>query len=213
VKITILYDNETFNEQATKDWGFSCLIEEPDIPGLLFDTGAKGSVLLHNMVVLGISPLDIGTIVISHTHFDHAGGLPEFLLFNDNVDLYLPATLEGDLPVRDVTIVKNATPIYEGISSTGVLDNIEQALLLSTEKGTVLITGCAHPGLGKIMDIAAEKGPIHGIIGGLHDFDDFDRLNTVDFVCPCHCTQYKTEIGLIFPDKYIAGGVGVTINI
>jgi 7,8-dihydropterin-6-yl-methyl-4-(beta-D-ribofuranosyl)aminobenzene 5'-phosphate synthase len=41
----------------------------------LFDTGQVGKYLLHNMKVMGINPNDINTIVISHGHLDHTGGL------------------------------------------------------------------------------------------------------------------------------------------
>jgi 7,8-dihydropterin-6-yl-methyl-4-(beta-D-ribofuranosyl)aminobenzene 5'-phosphate synthase len=179
----------------------------------MFDTGAKGSVLLHNMNVLDISPSGIDIIVISHAHFDHSGGLKEVLLLNNNAGLFLPLPPDRDFPAQNITFVQQACPVCERISSTGVLDKIEQSLLLDTESGTVIITGCAHPGVGKILDIASGRAPVRGIIGGLHGFDDFERLNNLEFVCPCHCTQYKAEIEMLFPDKYIKGGVGAVIHI
>jgi 7,8-dihydropterin-6-yl-methyl-4-(beta-D-ribofuranosyl)aminobenzene 5'-phosphate synthase len=179
----------------------------------MFDTGAKGPVLLHNMDVLDISPSGIDIVAISHAHFDHAGGLPEILRLNNNAALFLPLPPGRDFPAKNVTIVRQACPVCERISSTGVLDGIEQSLLLDTESGIVIITGCAHPGVGKILDIASDTAPVRGILGGLHGFDDFERLSDLEFVCPCHCTQYKAEIEMIFPDKYIKGGVGTIVQI
>jgi len=48
MKITILYDNEAWDQNLQSDWGFSCLIETPAID-ILFDTGAGGTILLDNM--------------------------------------------------------------------------------------------------------------------------------------------------------------------
>ena len=213
MKITILYDNDTLAGQTIGDWGFSCLIEEEGIPRVMFDTGAKGSVLLYNMNILGISPSGIDAIVISHAHFDHAGGLPEILRLNINAELFLPFPPGRNFPLQNVTVVQQACPVCERISSTGVLDGIEQSLLIETERGTVIITGCAHPGVGKVLDIASGMAPVRGILGGLHGFDDFERLKDLEFICPCHCTQYKEEIEMLFPEKYIKGGVGAVVHI
>ena len=68
--ITEVYNNIPCREGLTPDWGFSCLVEEA---GLLFDTGAKGDVLLSNMRALGIDPADIRYLVLSHDHWDHGG--------------------------------------------------------------------------------------------------------------------------------------------
>ena len=211
--LTVLYDTDTLAGQTIEDWGFSCLIEEEGIPRVMFDTGAKGSILLYNMNVLGISPIGIGVIVISHAHFDHSGGLREILQLNGNAELFLPLPPGRDFPAKNVTVVQQACPVCEHISSTGVLDGIEQSLLINTEKGIVIITGCAHPGVGKVLDIASGMAPVRGIMGGFHGFDDFERLRDLEFVCPCHCTQYKTEIEMLFPEKYIKGGVGGVVTI
>jgi hypothetical protein len=43
VKITIVYDNEVWEEGLEADWGFSCLVEADNSPRILFDTGGRGS--------------------------------------------------------------------------------------------------------------------------------------------------------------------------
>ena len=75
MKITIVYDNCLSKPGLRTGWGFSSLIETDCAPPLLFDTGADGTTLLHNMRKLGIDPGRIGIIVISHAHGDHTGGL------------------------------------------------------------------------------------------------------------------------------------------
>ena len=45
---------------------------------ILMDTGADGPTLLHNMKLLGIHPNDITHLVLTHGHYDHSWGLPDF---------------------------------------------------------------------------------------------------------------------------------------
>ncbi len=55
MKITIIYDNEVNKPGLKAGWGFSFLIEIENTPPILFDTGADGTTLLHNMKELGIN--------------------------------------------------------------------------------------------------------------------------------------------------------------
>jgi len=76
MKLTIVYDNEVYKKDAglKSDWGFSCLIETEN-EDILFDTGAKGKILLNNMEKLDVEPEKISKIIISHEYWDHYGGL------------------------------------------------------------------------------------------------------------------------------------------
>ena len=82
MKLTITYNNEA-KEGFSSGWGFSCLIEA-DNKKILFDTGDEPTGLLSNMKKLDINPKDIDTVVISHNHWDHTGGLQGFLKENGN---------------------------------------------------------------------------------------------------------------------------------
>lgn len=42
---------------------------------MLFDAGPEGATFLRNTKVLGVDFAEVGTIVLSHGHWDHAGGL------------------------------------------------------------------------------------------------------------------------------------------
>ena len=201
MKITIVYDNTTSKADLQADWGFSCLVEVENTSKILFDTGTDGKILLSNMEKLGIDPTLIDEVFISHAHFDHTGGLTEFLKINNKVKIYNPDSFF------------KPTKIHESVFSTGQLDEIEQSMGVMTDKGTVLIVGCSHPYMGNILDAAKKFGKIYGVIGGMHGFSEFELFQDLELICPTHCTQHKAEFKKLYPQKYIEGGVGKIINI
>jgi len=209
MKITITYDNTAFRKDLRADWGFSALIEVENTPKILFDTGGNGKILLGNMEKLKIDPSSIEEVFISHPHFDHTGGLSEFLKVANIVKIYLPSSLGLDNEV----ILKQPQKIHENIFSTGELEGIEQSMGIETEKGIVLIVGCSHPYMGHILDAAKQFGKIYGIIGGMHGFSEFELVKDLKLICPTHCTQYKAELKKIYSQKYIEGGAGRIIEI
>ena len=104
MRLKILYDNES-EEGFISGWGFSCLIETGKRT-ILFDTGWDGNILLHNMDKLGVIREEIDTIVISHEHWDHLGGLT--YLLHPEVDVYEAATVikTSHLLEREVAILE-----------------------------------------------------------------------------------------------------------
>jgi 7,8-dihydropterin-6-yl-methyl-4-(beta-D-ribofuranosyl)aminobenzene 5'-phosphate synthase len=211
MKITIIYDNTVFRNDLQSNWGFSALIEASE-KKILFDTGGSGSILLSNMVKLGIVPKDIDDVFISHSHFDHTGGLSAFLDQNNEVKLWIPRSFRGVKNAKEVMEIENPSKLYEGIYSTGELGGIEQSLCVETQKGIVIITGCSHPKMKHIIAVASQFGKVYGIIGGLHG-NRPESLKNLDLICATHCTQYKQEIKSLYPDKYIEGGAGKVIEI
>lgn len=61
-----------------------------ETPGhkLLFDVGATG-LFLENARRAGIDLGQVDTVIISHGHYDHGGGLAEFLKINKKAKIYL----------------------------------------------------------------------------------------------------------------------------
>ncbi len=211
MKVTIIYDNEVWKEGLRADWGFSCLVEA-DNKKILFDTGANGALLLDNMKKLDIDPAKIDDIFISHAHHDHTGGLQDFLKLNSNVRVFVPASLRAR-GAEKVISVSNAITIYENIFSTGELKGMEQSMAVKIEKGIVVVAGCSHPGVKNILKAASQFGKPYAIIGGLHGFNEFDLIKDLAFICPTHCTQFKSEIKNLYPEKYVEGGAGKIIEI
>jgi len=213
VKFTVVYDNKSKKLGLIADHGFSCLIEAPNASKVLFDTGANGSILLHNMRELNINPNTIDIVVISHPHNDHTGGLKNIIEANKDAEFYLPRSFKRRISAKRVSKIKESLEIRQGIFSTGELRGKEQSLVISTSKGLVVVVGCAHPGVGTILDAAARFGKIYGIIGGLHSFGQFDRLDPLSLICPCHCTQHKLAIKRLLPDRCSDCGAGLILEL
>jgi 7,8-dihydropterin-6-yl-methyl-4-(beta-D-ribofuranosyl)aminobenzene 5'-phosphate synthase len=211
MKATIIYDNTAFKKDLQADWGFSALIEAKG-KRILFDTGGSGSILLSNMSKLEIIPTEIDEVFISHAHFDHIGGLSAFLDQNNEVKVWIPHSFRGVRNAKEIVSIKNSTTLYEGIHSTGELEEIEQSLCIETQKGMVIIAGCSHPRMEHIIRAASKFGKVYGIIGGLHG-NRPESLKDFDLICSTHCTQYRQEIKSIYPERYIEGGAGKVIDI
>lgn len=213
MKVIIVYDNVAFRKDLQADWGFSALIETKEIR-ILFDTGADGHILLSNMQKLGINPRSINEVFISHAHWDHIGGLSAFLDQNPEVKVWAPPSFQEPKNENTRKAIKLGNPrkLHKGIYSTGELEGIEQSLCIKTEKGITVIAGCSHPAMKHILQAASQFGKVYGIIGGLHGTRP-ESLKNLDLICPTHCTQYKSEIKSLYPEKYVEGGVGRTIEI
>nr|MBN2276938.1 MBL fold metallo-hydrolase [candidate division Zixibacteria bacterium] len=212
MKITLIYDNETSRDDLIADWGFACLVEF-DNHRILFDTGADGRILLKNMAALKIEPESIEIVFISHLHWDHTGGLQSFIRLNPDVRLYIPANYDPPADARKVVGIKDPVQIEKNLFSTGLLEEIEQSLIIKTAHGIVTVVGCSHSGVENILKSAGKHGKNFALIGGLHGFENYEALRDLVHVCPTHCTQHKTEIKEAYPKKYIDGGAGKIIEL
>jgi 7,8-dihydropterin-6-yl-methyl-4-(beta-D-ribofuranosyl)aminobenzene 5'-phosphate synthase len=209
IRITIVYDNVAWDKALLPGWGFSCLVETP-ARTLLFDTGARGEILLGNMEKLNLTPSAIDTVFISHAHWDHTGGLESFLRVH-SIPVVVPAFCPVPKHASDVIRVTGSMKIGDGLFSTGLLGGIEQSLVIQTNEQAAVIVGCSHPGVETILARASAIGNVHVLVGGLHGFDAFHAIENLDYVCPAHCTRYIQEIKHRYPEKYIAAGVGKVI--
>jgi 7,8-dihydropterin-6-yl-methyl-4-(beta-D-ribofuranosyl)aminobenzene 5'-phosphate synthase len=234
LKLTFLFDNVPCDPQLECLWGFACLVE---LPGqrLLFDTGSNGRVLLKNIQALDMDSGGLDSLFISHAHWDHMGGLDSILELNPDLHLIVPSGLSPRM-IPDLrklcgqlTIIGDrATPIFPNLASTGSLsgDPVEQALVMSTEEGAVVITGCAHPGIAKIAQVAMDQTglPLALLAGGFHLFDTSNEdvasvaqelaALGIRHILPTHCTgEAATEkLREVFGAGFIPGGSGQIIG-
>ena len=219
LKITVVYDNYLYKEGLKTGWGFSCVIEGAG-KTILFDTGGDAPTLLYNMEKLGIHPENIDTIVLSHIHGDHVGGLFGFLRENSNVTVHLLKSFDKrfkeDVRSLGAKVVEIHEPaeICKGIYTIGEMGFWikEQSLIVNTDKGLIVITGCAHPG---IVNIVAKAKELLGkdvllVMGGFHlmgksrneigkIIDDF-RKPGVRYVGASHCSGDTAR--KMFEDEY-----------
>lgn len=102
----------------------------------------------------------------------------------------------------------------------------EISLAIDTPDGIVLIVGCSHPTIEKIVETAKTtlNKPIHLVVGGTHLLPaKDDQLKSivmslhdtwkVNYIAPAHCTGETAFAALkeTFGDKYVYAGLGTTI--
>ncbi len=201
MKLVILYDNG----------GFSCFVKT-DAETLLFDTGCDGKKLLSNMEFLNLMPEDVDAIFISHAHFDHTGGLFDFIERNPNVRVYVLKSFPSAFKTKikesgaDLIEVEKPVKLNKNLYSTGELGARikEQSLIIDTPKGLVILTGCSHPGVVTIAKKAIElhNKQIYLLIGGFHIFNNTIanelKLLGVKNIIPCHCSGMGHHFGETF---------------
>lgn len=216
LKLSIAYDSEALMGFET-GWGFSAILSAGG-ENVLFDCGWDGHVLRRNLGRMGYNLADISLVFLSHAHWDHMGGLPEVLqdaAMRESLKVVLhdgfSQRLRKEIGARATLVeVRGPEEIAPGIWSTGALGKEvkEHALFFSTTSGLVVLTGCAHPGIGPILECASSVDRVTSIIGGFHGAETSDFLTDIERIVPCHCTQRKDDILRAFASKASLGMVG-----
>jgi 7,8-dihydropterin-6-yl-methyl-4-(beta-D-ribofuranosyl)aminobenzene 5'-phosphate synthase len=201
---------------------------------MLFDTGGDGKILLDNMHKLGIDPSCINSVVLSHAHNDHTNGLLALVMDDIHPTIYLLPSFSHQYKsqIRGITPVIEVQPfqsLNEGLFTTGEMGAgiKEQSLIIRSDQGLVILTGCAHPGIVEIIKQIKNKfsEPVYLVMGGFHlnnkskrqinEIINNFRLLGVHKVAPCHCTgdlaieMFEAEYG----KDFIFSGVGKIIKI
>ncbi len=228
----IIFDNYNYGSSCKSLWGFSAYLDKYK---LLFDTGSNGRVLLQNMDKLNINVKEIKYIFLTHSHWDHIGGIDSILELNSDITIFAPSSLSKHLIddlkslAKEVIIcTKEPQELLDGLYTTGLLGKQlpEQSLIIDDDEPK-LISGCGHFGIHKIISSAKHtiEKDIEFVIGGFHllNKDEDDILKSIKTlqelgikkVLPTHCTG-DLAIKLYeqyFKESYIQGGVGKTILI
>jgi 7,8-dihydropterin-6-yl-methyl-4-(beta-D-ribofuranosyl)aminobenzene 5'-phosphate synthase len=221
IVVTILFDNYAADDRLGTGWGFAALLET-DGHTVLFDTGADGDILLENFRLLGKDPAAVESVIISHAHGDHTGGIQALLNLGIQPRFFLlpgfPAGPMDELAgTHEVVMSAPGQEIVSGIRTTGQVGGPipEQALLLETRDGIVVLTGCAHPGVVAMAERAQElgSGSLHAVMGGFHLMEATDdqlqriiarfRELGIQEASPTHCSGDHTME--VFREAYGAG--------
>jgi 7,8-dihydropterin-6-yl-methyl-4-(beta-D-ribofuranosyl)aminobenzene 5'-phosphate synthase len=107
----------------------------------------------------------------------------------------------------------------------GTLELRELSLVINSPDGALIIVGCSHPGIDRIVETATAINPrIHFVAGGFHlvvsNDADIEKVVTalsdrfkVAYVAPGHCTGEPTFTALkkAFTDRNLYAGLGTTL--
>jgi 7,8-dihydropterin-6-yl-methyl-4-(beta-D-ribofuranosyl)aminobenzene 5'-phosphate synthase len=146
IRITVLVENTAESQGLLAEHGLAFWIEEGS-RCVLFDTG-QGGALVNNAYRLDLSLSRIDTIVLSHGHYDHTGGLADALRGNRPTAIYAhPDALKPkfarnqdgtsrsigipDVPQqalnqrRDrLVLIEKPTPVVNGLTATGPVPRV-----------------------------------------------------------------------------------------
>jgi 7,8-dihydropterin-6-yl-methyl-4-(beta-D-ribofuranosyl)aminobenzene 5'-phosphate synthase len=132
----------------------------------------------------------------------------------------------------NLELIDKTTEISPGITLIALVSDApgtkklkELSLAVNTSEGMVLVVGCSHPGIDKIVEAAAAINPkIHIVAGGFHlvvapDESVAKAVTTlkntfkVESIAPGHCTGEPTFAALrkAFGDQYLYAGLGTTL--
>lgn len=214
--IRIIATGSTKEERAAGNWGLSLLVGD----NLLFDTYGVPAVFKRRLQEEGVDVSDIRDVVISHEHWDHTCGLWDMMLHSRGLRVHVCPHASNAL-VENIELFGGVVsacggfqPIRDGIVSTGEMPAAfngnalyEQALVIASALGPVVITGCAHPGIVPILDKVRQwsGSGIYLALGGFHllNATDAEILAIIDRmqdlgvanVAPTHCTgERATEL-------------------
>lgn len=217
-------------------WGLSVLIDGD----ILFDTFYNYKKLSKKLKRNEVELDQLKSIIISHDHWDHTGGLWGLLESRHGLDVYLPSRATNKTKKRvndagakliDLQDIKQVKPaIYvsnelDGSFSGGVV--AEHNVVIKADKGLVVLVGCAHPGIVEIIQKIKKDfdTPIYGVMGGFHLMNSSAKEITacanalkaegLKMVAPTHCTGWRAEIIMkrVFKDGFLKVREGQTISL
>ncbi len=169
LSILPLFEAWTSSNELQSGHGVSYLIKT-DEADILMDLGnneqnLEPSPLLHNMNQLGITMDEIDTLVISHNHPDHVGGVANWKRGEPELALEPMVIVPGVVSLgRQPFVQPFPFCLWEPLGW-------EQSLVVNVEgKGLVIIMGCGHPSMERIIERAEGifSQPVIGVVGGLH---------------------------------------------
>lgn len=237
MKISVLFNSEAADSNLRTGWGVSFLVGET----VMFDTGEDGGKLLHNMRLLKVAIDKLEVVVLSHDHGDHTGGLWELLKVWPEMTVCICPHFNASFKAKaasfgaEIKEFNGVSEIRHGIYSSGEMNGLykgmnmyEQALLIKTGQGLSVLTGCAHPGIMRMLKNISDafpNEPFYTVAGGFHLKDKgIEELqiytNTfekhgVQKVGPTHCSGHEAETAFkrIYKNSFLNMAVGSVFDV
>jgi 7,8-dihydropterin-6-yl-methyl-4-(beta-D-ribofuranosyl)aminobenzene 5'-phosphate synthase len=135
-------------------------------------------------------------------------------------------------PGANFQLIDQTTEITPGITLIALISDLpgtkelkELSLAVNTPDGLILVVGCSHPGIERIVEAATAINPkIHLIAGGFHlvaaTDDAIEKIVSalkdkfkVENIAPGHCTGEPTFASLkkAFGTRYVYAGLGTSL--
>ena len=144
MQVKVIFDKYSLNKNLHTGWGVSFLIGEH----ILFDTGEDGELLINNMKSLKVDFNKLKTVVISHDHWDHTGGLWALLKKRPHLNVYgcpkFSSNFKKNVQMADGSLIEKDkfSAVDDNIYVTGEIAGAygglympEQALIVKTGNG------------------------------------------------------------------------------
>ncbi len=233
-RLYVIVDNNPWNSLRAS-WGLSIFVETPS-GNVLFDTGPDPGTLAYNAKRLGIDPCNVSAVVISHEHMDHVGGLAYIAHHCPDIPIYVPSGISRSvlswirsLGLHNIRVVNITTIVVPGVYVLPPLwgPPAEESLAINTSRGLVLLVGCSHPGVARIVRHAEQllSERVLLLMGGFHlawapksevkrVVKDLVGLG-VEYIAPIHCSGslMRSILASDYPSHYVGAHVGTVVVI
>ncbi len=188
VDVLILVDNSRYNNLKSP-WGLSMLVRACGHQ-VLFDTGPDPESLGYNAEKLGVDLSMTDAVVISHEHGDHVGGLTYIAAVKPGIKVYVPQGMSPSIKrwMEDLGLavvgVGDTAEICPCMAVVGELYGppYEESLAVRTGDGLVVLVGCSHPGVDRMVLKAKSDLRMRplAVIGGFHlTYASLERIRSV----------------------------------
>jgi 7,8-dihydropterin-6-yl-methyl-4-(beta-D-ribofuranosyl)aminobenzene 5'-phosphate synthase len=252
VRVTVL--STMLSGGYNGEWGFAAMVEL-DGRRILFDTGSRPETVLNNLREMKMDLAGVPSVILTHHHRDHTGGLVtlrrdvmgrdakaiatayggkgilaerrpanDFVLVKGEYESTGARVVEVDKPLELAPHVWLTGPVprvhnernwsggtrlrKEGVESEDTLPE-DQALVVDTERGLVVVSGCGHAGIVNTLTYARKvvrMAPVHAVIGGFHLFDANEEKLAwtakelepmgIQYFLAAHCTGVESTVRL-----------------